>query len=511
MKTRRSLAVLMAATMVTGMLAGCGGSSDSGSGSDGSSASGTETGSKSESTGDMVSLTFVYPVMTTMAGQDEVNAKIAELAREELNIDLTVMPLTFSECMSQTPLMIQSGEQIDVFPWWAQLAGNFVENGYLLDLTDYVDNMPNSLEWVTREDIECCNVGGYIWGVTTMRERCNPQAICMRKDILDELGINPDDIKTLDDITNVFAQVKEAHPEMTILSGASTEGLGNGGDMAYNCDPLNDKFGVLDNYGAELKVVNEFETEFWQNLIYTVRDWYNAGYVSKDMASSTDSGATQMLAGNLFAYCDNYKPDSEQEKMQQYGLEAVEIPITQPLQHTTSVSGLAYCVNGTTEHPDEAVKLLDWLFGSKEVNNLLNWGIEGVDYVLNDEGTVSYPEGVDASNVSYHLGLGWAIPNQFVGNLWEGNDPNLYEIYKEWRNSAQKSAAFGFSFDSSSVTDEVIACKAVYDQYLPPLTTGTVDPKTGIEEFNQALYDAGLQTIMDEKQRQLDEWAASNK
>ena len=51
MKTRRFLAVLMAATMVTGMLAGCGGSSDSGSGSDGSNASGTENGSKSESTG----------------------------------------------------------------------------------------------------------------------------------------------------------------------------------------------------------------------------------------------------------------------------------------------------------------------------------------------------------------------------------------------------------------------------------------------------------------------------
>ena len=43
-------------------------------------------------------------------------------------------------------------------------------------------------------------------------------------------------------------------------------------------------------------------------------------------------------------------------------------------------------------------------------------------------------------------------------------------------------------------------------QYLAQLTTGSVEPESVIEEFNEALYRAGLQDVMDIKQEQLDEW-----
>ena len=39
---------------------------------------------------------------------------------------------------------------------------------------------------------------------------------------------------------------------------------------------------------------------------------------------------------------------------------------------------------------------------------------------------------------------------------------------------------------------------------------GSVDVDSTLEEFNKALYDAGLQTVMDAKQEQLDAWVAQN-
>ena len=512
---KKWLALLMASALALGASAGCGQGSGSGNDSAGSTtaqgdgSAGTDGSTVSVSDKEEVDLTFVYIVSGTLADQELVNQAIADLAKAELNVNLTVMPMTLNEAMQQTSLMVASGESIDIFPTWAMNITSFVDSGYVLDLSEYLDNMPNTLQWVGRDDVEACNVDGYIFGVTTMRERCNPQGIEMRTDILNELGINPDEIKTLDDITEVFAKVKAAYPDMTILSGASTEGLGNAGDMAYICDPLNDELGVLDNYGEELTVVNEFETDYWIDLIKTAREWYEAGYISKDMATSTDSGATLMMAGNLFSFLDNYKPNTAAEKKSQIGMDLTIIPITEPMAHTTSVSGLCYSVSGVTPYPERAVELLDWIIGSPEVNDLMNFGIEGTHWVENAEGTASFPEGVDAANCGYHLDWGWALPNQFAGHLWEGNDPDLYEQYTQWRESARTSKAFGFSFDSRTVADEVIACKAVMDEYLPALTTGSVDPETGIAEFNDALYKAGLQTIMDEKQRQLDEWAAS--
>ena len=48
----------------------------------------------------------------------------------------------------------------------------------------------------------------------------------------------------------------------------------------------------------------------------------------------------------------------------------------------------------------------------------------------------------------------------------------------------------------------------VISQYIGQITTGSVDPEPAIEDFNQALYNAGLQDIIDAKQEQLDAWLA---
>ena len=40
---------------------------------------------------------------------------------------------------------------------------------------------------------------------------------------------------------------------------------------------------------------------------------------------------------------------------------------------------------------------------------------------------------------------------------------------------------------------------------------GAADPATAIPEFNEKLYAAGLQTVMDEKQKQLNEWLENQK
>ena len=54
------------------------------------------------------------------------------------------------------------------------------------------------------------------------------------------------------------------------------------------------------------------------------------------------------------------------------------------------------------------------------------------------------------------------------------------------------------------------AVQNIYNEYQTSVEYGFVDPATGIEEMNQRMMDAGLQNIIDEKQAQLDEWAAAN-
>ena len=63
-------------------------------------------------------------------------------------------------------------------------------------------------------------------------------------------------------------------------------------------------------------------------------------------------------------------------------------------------------------------------------------------------------------------------------------------------------------FDATDYANQMTALNNLYDQYAVPLMCGSVEIDSTLEAFNNALYEAGLQTIMDAKQEQLDAWLA---
>ena len=65
--------------------------------------------------------------------------------------------------------------------------------------------------------------------------------------------------------------------------------------------------------------------------------------------------------------------------------------------------------------------------------NLLNWGEEGTDYVVEDEenGIINYPDGVTADNAGYSFNCGWELPNQFIAYKWDGSDPTSFLVRVE--------------------------------------------------------------------------------
>ena len=72
----------------------------------------------------------------------------------------------------------------------------------------------------------------------------------------------------------------------------------------------------------------------------------------------------------------------------------------------------------------------------------------------------------------------------------------------------RKSPAFGYYFDQEPVTSEVAAVNTVIEQYTPSLNCGAINPEEALPEFIEALKAAGMDKIIAEQQKQLDEWAA---
>lgn len=505
---RRSIAMLLAAAMALTALTGCGGGDSDNAKND--VGGGSESGDTAEIDFDEepYEATLMYWVANDARDVDSVEAAFNELTMAQLNMKVDLQPVTLGAYMQQIQMILSSDDKLDIFPVFGSNAGTYINADYVEDLSPYLDTVASDLVRIVGiEDIKCCSVGDFIWGIPTMHERSNPTAYVLRTDILEETGYKAEDIKTLDDLTAVFAKVRELHPEITVYNGTNSmtqpvtqqsfDALGGG------------NFGVLMNSGQDTTVTNWFESEEFRGLVDVYYDWAQKGYSSADLATCTDVGSALMRAGNLFAYNCYWKPNTKIETDSVTGCDTTVVRLTEPFCCSSTTSALAYSVASNSEDPEKAALLLNWIYSTKEANDLLNWGIEGSDYVVQDDGTINYPDGVNADSVGYHQDYGWAQPNQYNSYVWSGNDPDIWDQYQEFRDSAVVSKAYGFTFDTTPVLDEIAALTAVSDQYLVTIAAGAVDPEQGIKEFNDALYAAGLQKVMDEKQAQLDEWLAN--
>ena len=176
----------------------------------------------------------------------------------------------------------------------------------------------------------------------------------------------------------------------------------------------------------------------------------------------------------------------------------------------TAYTGSGYAISGTAPDPEQAARLLNYVFLSREFNDTINWGVEGLDWVEIDDNVAGYPEGVSVTNQGNHNSYGWVYPNQRVGHVWEGNDPVMYtEIYPKAEEEAWRSWAYGFSFDQTEFYDTILALANISDEYVYALASGSMDPSK-INELNSRLYGSGLQSIIDAKQEQLNRWREEN-
>lgn len=515
---QKAFVAFMALTLLIGSFAGCG----SGNTSDSSSSSGQSESESSaaadSSAGTAANEKPYHIVMAHMVDTgdfrdlDEVVAAINELTLRELNMTFEVLQLGWGDSTTKLNLMLAGGDKLDIFPISADLAAGYISAGQIVDLNDYIYDYGQDILDQLGEDVATSGaVNGFVYGTPSNKESASLSGVIMRKDIVDELGIDIDAIHTLDDLTDIYAKVKEAYPSMDCLSGTNLVGKWE------DHDPLTDRFGVLMDDGQDTTVVNWYETDAYRIKVGRINEWYQAGYIKLDAATTTDSAQSLVKAGSLFSFIGSIKPGYLVQANNMCGREMVYAYIghddgtTLNNLNTNNVNFINWGIPQSCEDKVKAMQFLNFAYSNSEFMNLLNWGIEGEHYVKVDgsDNVIDYPEGVDANNTGYRLDMGWHLPNQFIAHIWNGLPEDIWDQYREFNDSAQKSKAFGFLYDPTSVSTELTALQSVKAEYTKALETGSVpDVDATLKDFNDKLYAAGLQKVMDLKQEQLDAWLA---
>lgn len=538
---RKVVAGMLTAVMAVSMLAGCGSSSSSSTGSTSGSAASSSKSSVSEledkySEEDPYHLTFAYLEFYEQddAARDAVQDAINDYMIPKYHIEVELLPLQSADYQKKVQLMLSGGDALDVFPIQATYAASWIDMGGVYDMNEFMDTEEGmAIEDALGENLTYAgSMNNILYGFPANKEYVELGGLCMRADICDELGIteeyglekNKDEydgtIYNWSVAGEIFEKVKEAYPDMVPLYLNQSSQM----NRFTHFDTLGDNFGVIDweSDHDSTTVVNKYETDTYKNAVKMLADWYDKGYIYKDAQTDTSGSSTMMKAGNTFSYATAIKPGMLVEAEAANGMDCYAMYFgtgTEPTSNegTRSVlfTGNA-CLYNTgiatnSEDPAMAFKFVSALYTDPTLMNLWQYGIEDVNYKKNDDGTIYYADGEDGSNYKYHQNTGWSMGNQMISYVWsDGSKTADYwdklEAHNAW---GDVSPTFGFNWDSTEHSTELTALSNALNNYRAALETGSVGSAKvdeTLDSLNKALYDAGLQDVMDEKQAQLDKW-----
>ena len=515
---KKLLAILLTLIMVLSLSA-CGSGDDNTSNGEtsttSSSGSSESSDNKSGETEEPVHLvmnflTFVGAPADTLMVQDAMNA----ITKERYNIEVELQISDISSYKQALTLALSSGEQLDIIQTITAGYNTLAQQGFLLDLEEngLMDQFGTGVvPAIGQSYVDACRIDGVLYGLPNGRDMAQGRGCAaIGTQYLEGIGYQVDTSKEIIEITeeelnDIYAKLHAKYPDIEVYRPTT-----NSMNQFSDIDAIGGTvFGVLLNGGQELKVENLFMSDYYKDYAQKMYEFNQMGYISQDAATDTTSVTELVKAGVLMSYTTGGKPGIKQQETNLCGMPMTIFQTKSDFVGASSAASFPWAIPINTVDAQASMTLLNAFYTDEDLANLLAWGIEGTHYQVLDSGLITYAEGVDATNSGWSHNVGWEMPNQFITYVWDGNSPTLWEEIKTFNADAVKSAAMGFSFDTTNVATEITSVTNVYSEYQMGIEYGFLDPATAIDEMNDKMMAAGLDKIIAEKQAQLDAWSAN--
>ncbi|MBS5235026.1 MAG: extracellular solute-binding protein, partial [Collinsella sp.] len=265
-------------------------------------------------------------------------------------------------------------------------------SGQLYPMDDLIEEYGQGIiEELGCDMINCGRVDGELYGLTQGRDLAASQGFAYRVDLAEELGLDMESVKTLEDLEAVLKTVKNETEDVWPVAVSAGENIRNWGWDALGDEMVN--LGVLSDMAQDTTVVNLYETEQYKDLVTTMYNWMQEGLIQADAVNTTETASTLLEAGTAFGYFTNLKPYyAEENNANLQNKIAVVDNMIPALATTDRVTMALWSIAGSCEHPEAAMKLLNSLYSDPEVANLYMYGIEGTHYEVVEEGAITNGE-----------------------------------------------------------------------------------------------------------------------
>lgn len=399
-------------------------------------AAGTQEEAKGEET--TIKVLMAWNGVGVVAPEDPVNNPVALKILEKTGVRLDVEYITISE-LEKLTLTFASGEVPDLVnaPFWGGSDGatkvikKAASEGLLFPLNDKIDNYPNVKAALTEgvaqdfreNDLEPPVFEGNLYIIPWQTPRSAEDitnwgyGVYVREDILKELNVDPSDLRTSDDLYDLFTRMNEG--DFQDIYGNPIIPAGNGPNgWAYECfvNSNIDRHLTAWRKDDSGKVVHEiFAQETIDRVLY-MRKLMNEKLYDPEALRQIDSLAKEKwLMGKYGAVTahypyvrDTFKPFIADHPEMNY----VPVgPIVDArgrnlMPGTLQLKGRAGTpaafLGGNTDKADAVLRFLDYI-NSEEGIILTHYGIEGRHYEMVDGKPRMKQEWIDKYNEDVQL------------------------------------------------------------------------------------------------------------
>lgn len=376
MKLKKLMAILLSAGMVLS-LAACG----SGSGDEGGSEEGGD-----------VTITFSTNVV---GGKADALQAACEAFSEETGytVDFQAPGESYEELMKTK---MSANELPDVFTTHGWSVARY---------SDYLEPV-NDMEWAAdiNEQIKpvITDADGNMYVLPIDMDIAG---IICNMTVLEEAGVNPDEIRTWDDFAAACDKIKATGKTPIHMGGKDSWTIGQYFDWAAPSYYITDD----STSQADALKSGEFDTAAWEKVAGMMDEWVKAGYFNEDVLTADYNADTQALAQDEAAFCFygnsgivdtlNVNPDAN--------LGMIPIPSVSAEDEPSLIAGedIAVGVWKDSEVKDEAIELLNYLAQPEVAKTICEAagnksGINGVEAEIGDIGTY-YDKYADVETFPY--------------------------------------------------------------------------------------------------------------
>ncbi len=450
-------------------------------------------------------------------GRDEVEREVKRYVKEKIGVDLQITWVLESNQDSLSTI-IASGEW-DVANLDGNVFNSYVGRNAFYAIDEYVDTLaPTAKEVLPEGALEACMKNGKLYGLPAYKDLNETWGLLYNKDLFDEFDITvPEGYTTERDLVPMYYEMAEKYnkanpnnknavfkPSTYLNSWFQFDSLCGswGSTLACTNIPGAEGFGTTDAN----TVFSPYFTDEYAEYVRTL--WQMA----KDDLIPSAPGDNEMRWGEGQGFCQISCGWIELDPHNFGSWNAGWYPADVAVSSTSTLQSATNVISAGCKNPEAALKFLELTYSDEYLCSVLKFGIEGKDWEDSDNDGVAemLDRNADAGNRYWYMWYGARNSSIYKTKIAPGSSTRFLEKLSDLNAASVASIHSGFALDISPITNEIAACNNALAKYNSMLQYPAFDnPDQFVQDLRKELTDNGIERIIAEVQKQLDEWHAA--